>query len=85
MSELIASLSHEINQPLGAILSNLGGLARLLSRNNPEPAMALAAVNNAIEDTKRAAEITRRIRFMFKTHSEQKTVIGIRALIDDVV
>jgi signal transduction histidine kinase len=85
MSELVASLAHEINQPLGAILSNLGGLARLLSRNNPEPAIALAAVNNAIEDTKRAAEIIRRIRFMFKAHSEQKTVIGIRALIAEVV
>jgi len=85
MSELVASLAHEINQPLGAILSNLGGLARLLSRNNPEPAMALAAVSNAIEDTKRAAEIIRRLRSMFKAHSEQKTVIGMRALIVEVV
>ena len=85
MSELVASLAHEINQPLGAILSNLGGLARLLSRKNPEPAMALAAVNNAIEDTKRAAEIIRRVRFMFKAHSEHNTVIGIRALIAEVV
>jgi len=85
MSELVASLAHEINQPLGAILSNLGGLARLLSRNNPDPAMALAAVNNAMEDTKRAAEIIRRIRFMFKAHSEHKTAIGIRALVTEVV
>ncbi|MGB8684372.1 MAG: ATP-binding protein [Candidatus Binatus sp.] len=85
MSELVASLSHEINQPLGAILSNLGGLARLLARGNPEPAMALEAVNNAVEDTKRTAEIVRRIRFMFKRHVEHKTAIGIGALIDEVV
>jgi signal transduction histidine kinase len=84
MSELVASLSHEINQPLGAILSNLGGVARLLSRNNPEPAMALAAVNNAIEDTKRAAEIVRRIRFMFKAHPEHKTAVGIGAVAEEV-
>jgi signal transduction histidine kinase len=85
MSELVASLSHEINQPLGAILSNLAGVARLLSRNNPEPAMALAAVNNAIEDTKRAAEIIRRVRFMFKAHSEHRTAISIGPLADEVV
>jgi signal transduction histidine kinase len=85
MSELVASLGHEINQPLGAILSNLGGLARLLGRNNPDPAMALAAVNNAIEDTKRAAAIIRRIRFMFKSHPEHKTAIGIGALVGEVV
>ncbi len=85
MSELVASLSHEINQPLAAILSNLGGLARLLTEGNPEPAMALEAVNNAIEDTKRTAEIVRRIRFMFKKHVEHKTAIDIGALVSEVV
>ncbi len=85
MSELVASLSHEINQPLGAILSNLGGLARLLTEGNPKPAMALEAVNNAIEDTKRTAEIVRRIRSMFKKHVEHKTAIDIGALVNEVV
>ncbi len=85
MSELVASISHEINQPLSAILSNLGGLARLLTRGNPEPALALEAVNNAIEDTKRTAEIVRRIRALFKKHVERKTAINIGALVDEVV
>jgi signal transduction histidine kinase len=85
MSELVASLSHEINQPLGAILSNLGGVARLLTQGNPEPAMALEAVNSAIEDTKRTAEIVRRIRSMFKNQVEHKAAIGIGGLIGEVV
>ena len=85
MSELVASLSHEINQPLGAILSNLGGVGRLLSHGNPQPALALEAVNSAIEDTKRTAEIVRRIRFMFKKHAEHKTTLDIRDLINEVV
>jgi signal transduction histidine kinase len=85
MSELVASLSHEINQPLGAILSNLGGVARLLTQGNPEPAMALEAVNSAIEDTKRTAGIVRRIRSMFKNQPEHKAAIGIGGLIGEVV
>ena len=85
MSELVASLSHEINQPLGAILSNLGGVARLLTQGNPQPAMALEAVNSAIEDTKRTAEIVRRIRAMFKNQVEHKAAIGIGGLIGEVV
>ena len=85
MSELVASLSHEINQPLGAILSNLGGVARLLSQGNPQPAMALEAVNSAIDDTKRTAEIVRRIRAMFKNQVEHKTALGIGPLIGEVV
>jgi signal transduction histidine kinase len=85
MSELVGSLAHEINQPLGAILSNLEGLARLLARNNSEPAIVRTAVSNAIEDTKRAAEIIRRVRFMFKAHPEHKTAIGIGAPAGEVV
>jgi signal transduction histidine kinase len=85
MSEIVASLAHEINQPLGAILSNLGGLRRLLSQKNPEPAVALAAISDAIEDTQRASEIIRRVRFMFKSHPEHKTAIGIGALVEEVV
>jgi two-component system, LuxR family, sensor kinase FixL len=85
MSQLVASLVHEINQPLGAILSNLGGVTRLLSQKNPEPAMALAAVSDAIEDTKRTAEIIRRVRFMFKGHAERKIALSIGELITEVM
>jgi len=85
MGELTASIAHELNQPLGAILSNLGGLARLLSQGNPEPAMALAAVRNAIEDTKRAGEIVRRLRAMFKGDKTRKIAIDIGAVVEEVV
>ena len=85
MSELVASLVHEINQPLGAVLSNLGGVTRLLAQKNPEPIMALAAVGNAIEDTKRTAEIVRRVRFLFKGHADKKIPIRIGELVNEVV
>ena len=46
--------------------------------------MALAAVSDAIEDTKRTAEIIRRVRFMFKGHAECKIAIGIGELVTEV-
>ena len=67
MDGLTASIAHELNQPLTAILSNLQGLARLLSEGNLKPALVSAAVRHTIEDTKRAAEIVRRLRSMFKS------------------
>lgn len=85
MSELVASLTHEINQPISAILSNLAGVARLVSDKNPDLATALAAVNNAIEDTKRTGEIIRRMRSMFKHHPEHKSAISIEGLVAEVV
>jgi two-component system sensor kinase FixL len=85
MGELVASLAYELNQPLGAILSNLGGLARLLARGNPEHAMASRAVENAIEDTKRAGEIVRRVRAMFKGNGSNKVAIDVAELVSEVV
>jgi len=84
MSELVGSLAHELNQPLTAILSNLGGVSRLLSQGNSEPATILSAVNDAIEDTKRAGEIVRRVRAMFKDHGRRET-INVGTLIDEAV
>ncbi len=85
MAELIGSLAHELNQPLGAIMSNLGGLARLLSRVNTDRALALQAINNAMEDTKRASEIMRRVRSMFKGNQTQKIELDLGDLVNDVV
>jgi signal transduction histidine kinase len=47
--------------------------------------MALTAVNDAIEDTKRAGEIVRRVRSMFKGDNTRKRPIGIDALVAEVV
>jgi signal transduction histidine kinase len=82
---LTASIAHELNQPLAAILSSLGGLARLLSQGNPKPALTSAAVRNAIEDTKRAGEIVRRLRSMFRGGETRKVTINVGALTREVV
>jgi signal transduction histidine kinase len=85
MSELVASLSHEVNQPLGAILSNLGGVSRLLAEGNPKPTLALEAVSNALKDTQRTAEIVQRIRSMFKRHVQRRSAISIGVLVEGVL
>jgi signal transduction histidine kinase len=85
MGELVASLTHELNQPLGAILSNLGGLARLMAHENPNLALAANAINNAVEDAKRAGEIVRRFRAMFKGDGSGKASIDMGSLVTEVV
>ena len=85
LGELTASIAHELNQPLAAILSSLGGLARLLSQGNQKPALTSAAVRNAIEDTKRAGKIVRRLRSMFRGGETRQVTIDIGALTKEVV
>jgi signal transduction histidine kinase len=85
MGELVASLTHEVNQPLAAILGNLGGLSRLIAQGNPDPALAARAISNATEDAKRAGEIVRRFRAMFRGDGSRKASIDIGALVSEVV
>jgi signal transduction histidine kinase len=85
MGELTASIAHELNQPLTAVLSSLGGLARLLSQRNLKPSLTSAAVRNAIEDTKRAGEIVRRLRSMFRGDETHKVAINISPLAKEIV
>ena len=85
MGELVGSLAHELNQPLGAILSNLEGLARLISQDHWQPALAAKAAKNAIQDAKRAGEIVRRVRAMFKSEGTHNVAIDVGALVNEVV
>ncbi len=59
LGELIASLAHEINSPLGAILSNAEAAQGSLSRR--DEAEARACVDDIVHDATRAGEVIRRI------------------------
>jgi signal transduction histidine kinase len=85
LSQLTASIAHELNQPLAALLSNLGGLARLLSQENHKPAQACSTVRNAIADTKRAAEIVKRLRNMFRAGEIVREPLEVGPLLREVV
>ena len=53
MGELTASLAHELNQPLGAILSNAQAARRLLAGKKPNVPDASAALDDVIRDDTR--------------------------------
>ncbi|MDI3286644.1 response regulator [Polyangium sp. 15x6] len=66
MSELAASIAHELNQPLAAILSNAQAARRLLQKAPPDVTEALAALGDIVDDDRRAATIIQRMRAMLK-------------------
>jgi C4-dicarboxylate-specific signal transduction histidine kinase len=65
MGELTASLAHELNQPLGAILSNAQAARRLLAAKKPDLVEISAAVEEIIQDNARAVETIRNVRALF--------------------
>jgi signal transduction histidine kinase len=83
LGELTASIAHEINQPLGAVVNNASACVRWLAAQNLEEARQSAAL--VIADGHRAAEIIRRIRNLAKKAPPQKDWLDINATIRDVI
>ena len=62
MGQLTASIAHEVNQPLAALLTNAGTAVRWLARQPPDLEKARPLIDRIISDGKRAADIVSRIR-----------------------
>jgi PAS domain S-box-containing protein len=62
MGQLSASIAHEVNQPLAALLTNAETAVRWLSRQPPNLEKARPLIDRIIGDGRRAADIVSRIR-----------------------
>jgi signal transduction histidine kinase len=77
MGELAASLAHELNQPLTAILSNSEAIQAMLQNGCPNIAEITEAIADIIHDDLRAGETIRRLRSMFRREQLKKDVLDL--------
>jgi signal transduction histidine kinase len=84
VGQLAASIAHELNQPLGAILSNVNAARRMVAGERPEPQEAVAALDDIAQDTKRAGDIIRRVRALFKDGNSPNDVLDMGTLLSEV-
>lgn len=85
LAELTASIAHEINQPLAAVVSN-GDAARNWLRRSPAATRECAeSIDAAVNAALRAAEIITRIRRLFSKTVPQRRVVDINRLVDDAL
>lgn len=85
VGELAASIAHEINQPLGAVVANGYACVRWLSMDSPNIARAREAAERIVRDGKEAAEVVARIRALFKRTHAQHVALDLNGLIDEVI
>jgi signal transduction histidine kinase len=85
VGELTASIAHEINQPLGAMVANGNAGLRWLERSTPDVDEARAAFTRIVNDGRRAGEVIESIRAMFKNVDQEKTPIDINRLVRDML
>jgi PAS domain S-box-containing protein len=84
MGELTASVAHELNQPLTAILSNTQAALRML-KNRPEvPDEIREILEDIAADDRRAAEIIRKVRQLVKKDQFQLEPVELNKLVLDV-
>lgn len=85
LGELSASIAHEVNQPLGAIVTNGQACLRLLACNEPDIEEVREAVECMIADGIRASEVLKRIRRLLKKSRGGKSSYSINDNIREVL
>jgi PAS domain S-box-containing protein len=85
LGELVASLAHELSQPLTAIIASAQAARRFLDAPGGGREEVPEALDDIVDDGKRAIAVIRRLRALFqKDHTERKPV-DINELIMEVV
>jgi C4-dicarboxylate-specific signal transduction histidine kinase len=85
MGALAASISHEVNQPLAAVVTNADACMMWLSSDPPNIEEARAAVDSIAQQGTRASEVVRHIRAMFTKTTPERTKIQVNDLIREVI
>ena len=85
MGELTASIAHEVNQPLGAIVASAGACERWLAAKPPQMEKARRALERIVNDGRRAGEVIKRIRALMKHQAPRKDWLDINETILEVV
>jgi PAS domain S-box-containing protein len=85
MSELTASLAHEIRQPISAAITNAKTCLRWLARDHPEVTEGQEAAGRMVKDVTRAADIIGRISLLFKKGVLQQELVDVNELIREMI
>jgi PAS domain S-box-containing protein len=85
LGELTASIAHEINQPLGAILSNAEAAELLLESDSPPLDEVRKILADIREDDVRASAIIRHIRLLTRKHAMQMASLDVNEVAAEVV
>jgi C4-dicarboxylate-specific signal transduction histidine kinase len=85
LGELMASIAHEVNQPLAAVVTNSQACLRWLALETPRLDEARAAVERIARDGNRASEVIQRIRTLAKKTEPQMVALDINDVIREAI
>jgi len=84
LAELSASIAHEVNQPLAAVVTNSHACQRWLAAEPPNLQRARLTTERIIRDANAAAEVVSRIRALFKQTGTTRAPVDLNEVIAEV-
>jgi signal transduction histidine kinase len=86
LGALTASIAHEINQPISAVITSAGACLRWLNRDQPEVQRAREAAMRIEDDGKRASEIITHLKSFYKKDvSPQREMVSVNDLVGEML
>ena len=85
VGQLTASIAHEVNQPVGALVTNAHAALRLLGATPPDLELSSRALDDIVKDGRRVSEVINRIRALVKKTPTQTDVLNINEVIMETI
>ncbi len=85
LGELTASIAHEVNQPLAAVVTNAAACLRWLDRETPNLEEARRTVESIINDGNRAGEVIQRVRALANKTDIEKVPLEVNDVAREVI
>ncbi len=85
LGELTASIAHEVNQPLAAVVANAEASLRWLNREKPDLAAARRSVEWVISDGCRASDVIRRVRALATKSDLEAVKLDLNQVVNEAI
>ena len=85
LGQMLASIAHQLNQPLGAILANAQASQQVLTREPVDLVQVKEICDDIVTEVQRAAEVINRLNALFKRRPMQVDRVDVNALVLDTL
>jgi PAS domain S-box-containing protein len=85
IGQLVASIAHEVSQPLAGVMANAEACLRWLDRGTPDLNAARRSAEWMIDDGNRASEVMRRVRALANKTSIEKAPLDVNDVVRETI